>query len=221
LLHDKLLPLPHPLLIVHTPHHRTLYCAVPLGQDRLQAYLCDAVPGYPSDAALDVRQFQHGQSNPTYLLRAAARGGGGARLYVLRKKPPGKVLSSAHAVEREHAVLAALARTDVPVPRVFCLCTDPAVLGTPFYVMEHVKVRHVALARTGSGRARAGVAVSVQPRVCAGARRDQQLAVLEECIHGTSLYTVSICMRGARCVQRLLRTFKSRGGLQQRRLLDN
>jgi len=152
---------------------------------------------------------------------APRRAAAAARLYVLRKKPPGKVLSSAHAVEREHAVLAALARTDVPVPRVFCLCTDPAVLGTPFYVMEHVKVRHVALARTGSGRAKAGVAVSVKQRACAGARRDQQLAVLEECIHGTSLYTVSICMRGARCVQRLLRTFKSRGGLQQRRLLDN
>ena len=131
---------------------------MPLGQDRLQAYLHEAVPGYPGDAALDVRQFQHGQSNPTYLLRAAPRGGGAARLYVLRKKPPGQVLSSAHAVEREHAVLAALARTDVPVPRVFCLCTDPAVLGTPFYVMEHVKVRHIAFLRKDSRRTRAGVA---------------------------------------------------------------
>ena len=86
-----------------------------------------------------MRQFQHGQSNPTYLLRAVSAGAP-AKLYVLRKKPPGKVLSSAHAVEREHAVLAALASTAVPVPQVLCLCTDAGVLGTPFYVMEHVKV---------------------------------------------------------------------------------
>lgn len=60
--------------------------------------------------------------------------------YVLRKKPPGKVLASAHAVEREYQVLAALQRTPVPVPAALCLCTDAAVLGTPFYVMGHVQV---------------------------------------------------------------------------------
>ena len=65
----------------------------------------------------------------------------GGRRYVLRKKPPGKVLSSAHAVEREHAVLAALQATPVPVPAVKALCTDAAVLGSPFYVMQHVQVR--------------------------------------------------------------------------------
>ena len=54
------------------------------------------------------------------------------------------MLSSAHAVEREHAVLSALAGTPVPVPRALCLCTDAAVVGTPFYVMEHVKVRSIS-----------------------------------------------------------------------------
>ena len=60
--------------------------------------------------------------------------------YVLRKKPPGKVLASAHAVEREYQVLAALRDTAVPVPKALALCQDTAVIGTPFYVMEHVKV---------------------------------------------------------------------------------
>ncbi len=59
---------------------------------------------------------------------------------MLRKKPPGEVLASAHAVEREYQVLAALQRTRVPVPPALCLCTDAAVLGTPFYVMGHVQV---------------------------------------------------------------------------------
>ena len=61
--------------------------------------------------------------------------------YVLRKKPPGRVLASAHAVEREFRVLAALRETPVPVPAALCLCEDASVLGTPFYVMAHVQVR--------------------------------------------------------------------------------
>ena len=61
--------------------------------------------------------------------------------YVLRKKPPGQVLASAHAVEREFQVLAALKDTPVPVPKALCLCQDSAVIGTPFYIMEHVQVR--------------------------------------------------------------------------------
>ena len=60
--------------------------------------------------------------------------------YVLRKKPPGRVLASAHAVEREFRVLAALGNTPVPVPAALCLCEDDGVLGTPFYVMAHVQV---------------------------------------------------------------------------------
>ena len=64
----------------------------------------------------------------------------GNRRYVLRKKPPGKVLASAHAVEREFVILYALASTSVPVPVPRALCTDSSVIGTPFYVMDHVQV---------------------------------------------------------------------------------
>ncbi|EIE24888.1 acyl-CoA dehydrogenase NM domain-like protein [Coccomyxa subellipsoidea C-169] len=84
-------------------------------------------------------QFKHGQSNPTYLLQVS--GVVQCAKYVLRKKPPGKVLSSAHAVEREFQVMAALGGTNVPVPRALCLCTDAAIIGTPFYVMQHVQGR--------------------------------------------------------------------------------
>ena len=59
----------------------------------------------------------------------------------MRKKPPGQVLASAHAVDREYQILAALADTPVPVPQVFCLCQDDSVLGTPFYIMQHMQVR--------------------------------------------------------------------------------
>jgi aminoglycoside phosphotransferase (APT) family kinase protein len=84
---------------------------------------------------LEVRQFQGGQSNPTYHLRAPSGE------YVLRRKPPGKLLPSAHAVEREYRVLAALQGTGVPVPGALVLCEDPAVIGTPFYVMTYVRGR--------------------------------------------------------------------------------
>ncbi|XP_036382649.1 acyl-CoA dehydrogenase family member 10-like isoform X1 [Megalops cyprinoides] len=80
---------------------------------------------------VSVRQFSHGQSNPTYLLTV------GGRQLVLRKKPPGKLLPSAHAVEREFRVLKALGSAGVPVPEVITLCEDPSVLGTPFYLMEY------------------------------------------------------------------------------------
>ncbi|RYP43730.1 hypothetical protein DL768_009737 [Monosporascus sp. mg162] len=107
----------------------------PIDVEALERYISEHVPeiGVP----LDVKQFGFGQSNPTYQLTSPATG----RRYVLRKKPPGKLLSkSAHKVEREHRVIAALhaGRTGVPVPRPYCLCEDPAVLGTPFYVMEFV-----------------------------------------------------------------------------------
>ena len=82
--------------------------------------------------ALTVRKFRGGQSNPTFWI------GDGERGWVLRKKPSGKLLPSAHAIEREHRVMAALGATDVPVPQVSELCEDPAVIGTPFFVMEHV-----------------------------------------------------------------------------------
>jgi aminoglycoside phosphotransferase (APT) family kinase protein len=99
----------------------------------LAAYLRDQVEGFES--RIEVAQFQGGQSNPTYLIKA------GDRQYVLRRKPPGKLLPSAHAVEREHRVMAALAHTDVPVARMYALCEDESVIGTPFYLMEYVAGR--------------------------------------------------------------------------------
>ncbi|HEU5323644.1 MAG TPA: phosphotransferase family protein, partial [Methylomirabilota bacterium] len=101
--------------------------------EALDAWLRAHVDGYRGPLA--VRQFRGGQSNPTYHLRA------GGREYVLRRKPPGKLLPSAHAVEREYRVLTALAATDVPVPRTYALCEDPGVVGTAFYVMECVHGR--------------------------------------------------------------------------------
>jgi aminoglycoside phosphotransferase (APT) family kinase protein len=99
----------------------------------LDAYLRGRVEGYAGP--LEVEQFKGGQSNPTFLLRTPARS------YVLRRKPPGKLLPSAHAIEREYRVMAALAATDVPVPRMHCLCEDADVIGSAFYVMEHVQGR--------------------------------------------------------------------------------
>jgi aminoglycoside phosphotransferase (APT) family kinase protein len=99
----------------------------------LERYLQGAIPGF--EGPLEVEQFKGGQSNPTYLLRA------GGRRYVLRRKPPGKLLPSAHAVDREYRVITALAGTGIPVPRTLCLCTDESVAGTVFFVMEFVEGR--------------------------------------------------------------------------------
>jgi len=88
---------------------------------------------------LSVRQFQGGQSNPTFLLETTGSGGG--KKYVMRKKPPGKLLASAHQVDREYRVMKALADTDVPVPHMYALCEDPEVIGTEFYIMEHLDGR--------------------------------------------------------------------------------
>lgn len=100
---------------------------------RLTAYLRGRIPEFPAE--LTVRQFRGGQSNPTYLLDA------GTGKYVLRRKPPGKLLPSAHAVEREYRVMTALAGTAVPVPRTWCLCEDDSVIGTAFFVMDCVEGR--------------------------------------------------------------------------------
>lgn len=82
-------------------------------------------------------QFGYGQSNPTYQLTAAD-----GRKFVLRKKPPGKLLSkTAHQVEREYRVIHALERTDVPAPTAYSFCEDASVLGTPFYIMEYLDGR--------------------------------------------------------------------------------
>jgi aminoglycoside phosphotransferase (APT) family kinase protein len=99
----------------------------------LAAYLVEHVPGF--GRGLSVRQFEGGQSNPSFLLEASGR------RYVLRKQPPGKLLPSAHRVDREYRVMTALADSEVPVPRTFCLCEDPSVIGTSFFVMEFVPGR--------------------------------------------------------------------------------
>ena len=116
-----------PLLVPVLARHR-------FDEAGLAAYLAGRVPGY-AGGALGVRQFQGGQSNPTFLVETE-----GAR-WVLRKKPPGPLLPSAHAVDREVRVLRALQGTSVPVPRVVLFCEDEAVIGTPFYLMEHVPGR--------------------------------------------------------------------------------
>lgn len=61
--------------------------------------------------------------------------------YVLRKKPPGKLLNSAHQVEREYRIIKALENTDIPVPHCYCLCEDSSVIGTPFYVTQFLQGR--------------------------------------------------------------------------------
>ncbi|MFL2488302.1 MAG: phosphotransferase family protein [Gammaproteobacteria bacterium] len=80
---------------------------------------------------LDYKQFKGGQSNPTYLLNSEND------QYVLRRKPPGKLLKSAHAVDREYKVLTGLNSTNVPTPKTLILCEDEDVIGTAFYLMEY------------------------------------------------------------------------------------
>ncbi|XP_003462988.1 acyl-CoA dehydrogenase family member 10 [Cavia porcellus] len=99
-------------------------------KDTLQKYLKDLL-GTQTTGPLELLQFDHGQSNPTYYIRLANH------QLVLRKKPPGSLLPSAHAIEREFRIMKALANTGVPVPRVLDLCEDSSVIGTPFYVMEY------------------------------------------------------------------------------------
>ncbi|HXY21572.1 MAG TPA: phosphotransferase [Burkholderiaceae bacterium] len=102
-------------------------------EERLAAYLRTHLNGY--SGALEVQQFKGGQSNPTFLLSA------GGRRYVLRRKPPGILLASAHAVDREFRVIRALAGSQVPVARALVLCEDEQVIGTAFYVMDYVDGR--------------------------------------------------------------------------------
>jgi aminoglycoside phosphotransferase (APT) family kinase protein len=104
-----------------------------IDEARLAEYLAAEMPGFAGP--LTVRQFQGGQSNPTYHL--ATPGGD----YVLRKKPPGTLMPSAHAVDREFAVQSALAGSPVPVAPMRLLCRDEGIIGTMFYVMDHVPGR--------------------------------------------------------------------------------
>ena len=100
---------------------------------RLERYLSAHLDGF--EPPLRVRQFEGGQSNPTFLIEA------GGDAFVLRKKPPGQLLPSAHAVDREYRVMTGLRETAVPVPRTIHLCEDADVIGTPFVLMQNVPGR--------------------------------------------------------------------------------
>ena len=107
--------------------------ALAIDAARLEAFLASRLRDFAPP--LTVRQFKGGQSNPTYLLETPAR------RYVLRRKPPGKLLPSAHAVDREFRVISALHAQGFPVAAPLVYCDDPAIAGTPFYVMAHVEGR--------------------------------------------------------------------------------
>jgi aminoglycoside phosphotransferase (APT) family kinase protein len=102
--------------------------ALVLDVARLQTYLAREVADFAGP--LTIKQFKGGQSNPTYLLETPAR------RYVLRRKPPGKLLPSAHAVDREYRVISALHAQNFPVAEPLAFCADESVAGTPFYVMD-------------------------------------------------------------------------------------
>ncbi len=104
-----------------------------IDEGKLEAWLKANVEGYAGP--LEVRQFKGGQSNPTYQLVTPNK------RYVLRRKPPGKLLPSAHAVDREFKVISALGKTGFPVAKAYALCTDDDVIGTMFYVMDNVEGR--------------------------------------------------------------------------------
>ena len=99
----------------------------------LERFLREHVEGFGGN--LEVEQFKGGQSNPTFMLKAAEK------RYVLRRKPPGKLLQSAHAVDREYRVITALHGIGFPVAKTYCLCMDDAIIGTAFYVMDYVAGR--------------------------------------------------------------------------------
>ena len=97
--------------------------------DNLNSYLESACPEV--EKINSYKQFKGGQSNPTYLLTAESQ------KYVLRRKPPGKLLKSAHAVDREYKVITTLEHTPVPTPKTYHLCENPEIIGTDFYIMEY------------------------------------------------------------------------------------
>lgn len=117
----------------HVPGTCKVRGGMELDNERLKEYM---VTNYQlTDGPLRVKQFQHGQSNPTYLVQLAGKN------FVVRKKPPGKLLPGAHSVEREFRIMEVLGRHGVPSPCMRGLCEDPSVLGTPFYVMDYVSGR--------------------------------------------------------------------------------
>jgi len=111
----------------------------PINVDSLQQFLEKNTEGGVErfgGGRLEVKQFNNGASNPTYFIQTNNN-----EQFVVRKKPPGKLLRGAHQVDREYRVQKALANTNVPVPEVLGLCDDDNVLGTMFYVMKYVPGR--------------------------------------------------------------------------------
>ncbi|MBU2511764.1 phosphotransferase [bacterium] len=104
-----------------------------LDSQALETYMLKNIPGF--EGPIEVKQFKGGQSNPTYFISSANN------RYVLRKKPMGKLLKSAHAVDREYTIISALSQTEVPVAKVYTLCTDESIIGSYFYIMEYVEGR--------------------------------------------------------------------------------
>ena len=100
---------------------------------RLEEYLRKHMEGFRGP--LEIEQFKGGQSNPTYRITA------GGKRYALRRKPPGKLLPSAHAVEREFKVIQALSKIGFPVAKPYVLCENPEVIGTAFYLMDCMEGR--------------------------------------------------------------------------------
>src|SRR6202008_596703 len=100
---------------------------------RLENYLSANVPGFAGPIL--VSQFKGGQSNPTYLVETPLR------RYVLRRKPPGKLLPSGHAVDREHRIISALYAQGFPVAEPVLYCGDGSIVGTAFFVMAYVEGR--------------------------------------------------------------------------------
>ena len=102
-----------------------------IDQVNLQTYLNENLESFEEISSIE--EFIGGQSNPTYLIKTPSKS------YVLRRKPPGKLLKSAHAVDREYKVIAALNKTDVPVPKAYLHCEDESIIGTEFFLMSCVE----------------------------------------------------------------------------------
>lgn len=106
-----------------------------LDETALSRWMSENIAGCSHN--FEIAQFRGGASNPTFLLTDKQTD----RRFVLRKQPPGRLLQSAHAIDREYRVMAALGPVDVPVPRMLAFCENPTIVGTPFYVMPFIEGR--------------------------------------------------------------------------------
>ncbi|MBL3704017.1 phosphotransferase [Sulfitobacter sp. BDSS02] len=126
------------------------------------AYLKENLKGF--EGPIEAEKFDIGQSNPTFLLKTPSK------KYVLRRKPPGVLLKSAHAVDREFRVQSALADTNVPVAKMHLLCEDDSVIGSAFYIMDHVdgrNFRQPTMEGEGLSNAERGAVIDDMNRVLA------------------------------------------------------